>query len=231
MHFDEDDFYNETHEFDSLINDFKTSLLKKVKDDYVAEMEKLRQENRNLQHVKDKFEEIKKEYRQKERDLELKEKNMERTVRNERLSSLMKDFQIIMYRPSSATVKNPKCDKCDSNRRIKYKTPLGKEAYESCTCNKGKLVYSPKEHMASEFKIHRDKHRMSVYYKSSAERDGDYASHDSVFAETIWNSDMKYENLSYYRTFFKTPEECQGYCDYLNINEEMKQMSTAARKK
>jgi hypothetical protein len=119
MHFDEEDFYNETHEFDSLINDFKTSLLKKVKDDYVAEMEKLRQENRNLQHVKDKFEEIKKEYRQKESELELKEKNMERTVRNERLSSLMKDFQIIMYRPSSATVKNPKCDKIESSIKIK----------------------------------------------------------------------------------------------------------------
>jgi hypothetical protein len=124
-----------------------------------------------------------------------------------------------MYKAYSKTELPPKCDKCDDNRRLHYKTPLGRNEYEKCDCNNGKLVYYPEEYICASFGVNRDKNGIDAWYKLHLDRDGDYGRLDtsSLFAK-IYHEEMKYEDIKQYDTFFKTKEECQGYCDWLNAN-------------
>ncbi|MEI2341636.1 hypothetical protein [Priestia megaterium] len=218
-HYDED-FYHEPSEFEIQVDEFKKSLLQSVKQEFIEEMDQLKLENQELQSIKQNFEKIKSEYKEKERQLERERNGLINQVRRERLSALMKDFEVIMYQAYTRKERPPKCNQCDKDRRIKYKTPSGKDAYEDCTCKQGKTVYFPKDYICSEFKINSQRNGMAAFYRVNQERDYDYYSYDSsIYAETIFNNMMDYEGLNSYRTFFKSKEECQEYCDYLNAKE------------
>lgn len=217
----DEDFYYEPSEFDQQIDEFKQSILGAVKDEYKAEMERLRKENHELQEVKTNFEIIKKDYKNKERKLELERKELGRKMRRERLSALMKDFEVVMYRATSEKAKLPKCELCDEKRKIRYKTPLGKDAYEDCVCSRGKTIYVPEEMHCSEFRIDRDGNSMLMWYKIHQQSDYEYASHSSSeLAKEIYHEGMKYEDIkSHYYTYFSTKEQCQNYCDWLTEQE------------
>ncbi|MDF1511083.1 hypothetical protein Gp_81 [Bacillus phage vB_Bacillus_1020A] len=218
MSYYDEDFYYEPSEFDLKVEEFKESLSVSVKEEFLSEMERLRKENAELQEVKANFKQIKAEYDQKKRELDFEKSNLKSQVRRERLSELMKDFEVIMYRAYSKTVFPPKCDTCDRNRRIKYTTPLGREAYEDCQCKKGKTVYSPREYICKSFEMDQDGKKLKAWYVFKD--NDDYASFDySTFAKTIYHEGLKYEDLNNYDTFFKSTEECQGYCDFLNAKE------------
>ncbi|WP_226035707.1 hypothetical protein [Aquibacillus saliphilus] len=215
MFYDED-FYNEPSEFDMKVDEFKQDLLKSVKEEYANEMERLEKENRELQNVKLNFEQIKRNYESKEIDLERAKEKAKQEARRERLDKLMDDYKIVLYRASAKSERKNKCDRCDDNRRIYYKTPLGKDAYESCDCSKGKLTYSPKENIIYEFRINRDNNELLAWYQY----DDEYGSmRYSTKADSFYKKGMKYEDVNRYNTFFKDKEDCQKYCDHLN-NEE-----------
>jgi hypothetical protein len=214
--YDDDDFFLEASEFNARIEEFKASLMTAVKDEFKSEMDRLKTENEALQKVKRDFDAIQREYREKHRQLEYERANMERTVRRERLASLMKDFEVVMWRADGKREYGPKCNKCDEQRRVKYVTPLGRTSEETCDCNVSWIDYHPVEHRASEFKIGRDDNQLSVWYKLVQEKDYDYAIPDSVFASAIYRDGMQYEGLPARETFFKTEADCQAYCDWLN---------------
>ena len=214
----DEDFFCEPSEFEMKIEELTQTLTESVKRKFMSELEQLRKENAELQDVKRNFEKIKRDYKAKENQLEVERMELERKVRWERLSILMKDFQIVMYRAWSKRELPPKCGNCDEKRQIKFKTPRGKDAFESCECGEGKLVYYPKEYICSEFSINNDRNGMRAWYKVNPDNNDDYAVLDSsgTFARTIYDENLKYEDIKEYDTFFKTKEECQSYCDYLN---------------
>jgi len=223
-HYDNEPYYEPTIADEILIEfqqKMKDALLENVKLDIKnikIENEKLKQENTYLKSEINKIE-------QKERDLETKKLNLERQVKNERLAKLMADFQVIMYRPDRISVKLPKCDKCDGNRKIKFISPLSKIMYESCTCDVSKSVYNVEEYICTEFRLNRDNNKMLMWYKMKQSDDYDYASYrsgSSDLAESIYKDGMKFENLDKGYTYFKSKDDCQKYCDYLNrdINED-----------
>ncbi|BAK15819.1 predicted ATPase [Solibacillus silvestris StLB046] len=212
----DEDFYNEPNEFEMQIAEFKASLLASVRNEYKQKMETLLKENADLQEVKKNFEAIKRDFANKERQLEIERNDLERKVRRERLSQLTKDLQVIMYKAYPEHVQGSKCDKCDAQRRIHYKTPLGKDATEKCECAASTRVYKPKEYIKVEFNI-RD--GMRAWYEiNNFDSNDEYGRFDSSsqFAKAVYKEDMPYESIESYSTFFKTKEECQKYCDYLN---------------
>ncbi|SCY99271.1 MULTISPECIES: hypothetical protein [unclassified Lysinibacillus] len=219
MSYYDEDFYHEPSEFEMQIEQFKSSLLDSVKDEYKQQMENLQKENAELQEVKENFEAIKRDFANKERQLQIERNDLERKVRRERLSELTKDLQVIMYKVNSKRVENPKCEKCDANRRIHYKTPSGKDAYEKCECDFGERVYEPKEYMRIEFNIC-DGMRAWYEINDFGSRD-EYARFDSnsQYAKSVYKEGMDFNTIELYSTFFKTKEECQAYCDYLNEQE------------
>src|SRR5699024_3142901 len=206
-------------EFEGLIWELKESLKGSVKEEFIEELESLKRENKKLQDVKENFESIKLDYERKERQLEIEKDNMEREMRNARLSELTKDHQVVMYKAEAKWAEMPKCDKCDENRRIYYETPLGREEFEKCDCDVKEIEYYPGQYIMVEFNV---SNGINAWYKLKRE-DEEYLSYDRLtrYAKHIYNDDMDYENIeSIYDTFFKTKEECQKYCDWLNKNKD-----------
>ncbi len=151
--------------------------------------------------------------------MEREQRDLRSKVRRERLVDLLEDHKVIMYRVTSKPETQPKCDKCDDRRRIHYLSPQGKKQSENCLCSEGKYIYHPKEYMRYEFRLKRDGNIIAWYRQYSDGEDG-LVSDYSITADCIYSPEMKFEELSKYTTFFKTEEECQGYCDYLNTKEE-----------
>lgn len=216
MEWCEEDFYEEPSEFDNTLEELKANLMKSVKEEFVSEMERLKAENLELQSVKTNFEQIKKEYESKKFELDRERRELQSRVRKERLVDLLDDHKIIMYKAYSKLEYPKKCDKCDANRRIKYTTPLGRETHEDCLCKEGKVVYSPQEYIRYEFRLNRDKNSLTAWYRQYSEDEDGLVHENSIHADDIYSLGANFEKVKVYTTFFKTKEECQAYCDYLN---------------
>ena len=194
----------------------KDALLESVKQD----IESVKQENAYLKEQNYKLNEKVKEIAERERELENKKSNLERQVRSERLSSLMKDFKVVMYAEERAYVDLPKCGNCNENRKIEFISPLGRKTTEPCTCNVRKTVYAVREYILTEFKISDHKDMMAMWYKIKEDSRHDYASHNrTIYAEMIYSEDMKFEDIGSQDVFFKSKDDCQKYCDWLNSKE------------
>lgn len=215
----DDGFYHEPSEFEMLVDDFKESLLKSVKEEFVSEMKRLREENATLQSVKKNFEEIKRDYENTKRELDREYSDLKRKVRSERLVELMEDYKLNLYDVNSRREIPPKCDKCDRFRQVEFLTPLGRKTKEKCLCADGKIIYEPRELVRYEFKISRDRKTLIAWYRQYGDDEDGFVMDSSILAETIYSDEMAFGSLNRYSTYFKTKEDCQRYCDYLNEQE------------
>lgn len=216
MEWYEEDFYDEPSEFEIQVEQFKENLMKSVKENFITEMEQLREENKNLQDVKANFDSIVRDYENKKRQLESEYQSLKNNVRRERLVDLLKDHKIILYKAYSKQIYPPKCDKCNKHRRIQYISPLGRETSEDCLCKEGKTVYSPEEYTRYEFRLNRNGNDVTAWYRQYRDDEDGLVYESSIHVDNIYSPDMKFEDLKQYSTFFKSKEECQAYCDYLN---------------
>lgn len=223
--YDYTDFYGEANEFDRQVDEFKESLMKGVKAEFLEEMESLRKENAELQDVKKNFESIKSDYKRKENELNRFKSTLESQVRREHWTELLKDQEVVMYKPVTKYEQGEKCDKCDDYRYFHYTSPQGKENKEPCNCSARKTVYKPSESVRYEFNISRGK--MTAWYKRSRYSDDSLVidqDYDGVVAQkVILDSSVDFSDLDYRETVFKTKEDCQAYCDYLQAEYDKKQ--------
>lgn len=217
MSYYDEDFYQEPSEFDILVEDFKKSLAESVKGEHVAEIEKLRKENAELQDVKANFNGIVDSYKKEKRDLEYQYDQLKRNVRRERLSELLKEFEVELYTVSSKSKSKPKCDKCDDKRRIYYTTPLGNETYENCECSSRVSVYEPHPIILTSFSIRNGEAK--VWYRVKSDRNDEWLSYyeDEISGSELVVDESQFEGIGYaYKTLFKDEETAQKYCDYKN---------------
>ena len=130
-----EDFYNEgPSDYELFMNDLKETLKKSIKDEFIKEMDRLRAENKKLQNVKENFEQIKLEYAHKEQELKTREQDMEKNLARKKIMELatIADMKAQIYYIDDDTAYLPKCDKCDENRLIHFKSPTGKDCTEPC---------------------------------------------------------------------------------------------------
>jgi len=206
--------------FIKYLNEMKSALTESAK----YQIESIKEINAKLIKQNNDLKEEVRKIRDKERDLEIQKSNLERKVRSERLSKLMKDFEVVMYRPDKTSVKLPKCDKCNENRKIKFTSPLGKIMDESCTCNVSKPVYNVEKYICTEFRINSNNDSMLMWYKIKQSDDYDYASYrsgSSDLAKSIYQDGMNFKDLDRSDTYFKSKDDCKRYCDWLNENSEI----------
>ena len=212
-----EDFYREPSEFEMQVDELKQSLLKSVKENFVEEMDRLRAENNELQEVKKNFEQIKREYEVKANQLEYERKDLVNKVRRERLTVLMEQFQVVMYSVGYEYKVRQKCDKCNERRVIPYITPLGKQQYEDRDCKKKITVYVPKEFTCSEFRVDRhDGTKVTAWFKQYEDNGDGFTLSSSTHLKTNYNDSMRFEDVDRYGTFFRTIEDCQRFCDWMN---------------
>jgi len=226
--YDWDDYYNEPSEFDMMIEEFKDNLKKSVKEDTQKLIEKLRKENEELRDIRDNWNQVKREYEEKQRQLQNEIYNCKQNVARMRLEQLFEacGMNVVLYKPSSFIVYGTKCDKCDDDRYIHYKSPSGKDNKEECECAKSFLKYKPSPEYLCEFRVNRygsdsKKYPLMMWFKKYRDYSDDYDGYTydySNLCKFIYNDEDFEEVRKEYSTsvYFRDEETCQKYCDYLS---------------
>nr|WP_304955141.1 hypothetical protein [uncultured Acetatifactor sp.] len=218
-----DDFYNEPSEFDMQVEEFKESLAKSVKSEFLEEMERLKAENKNLKGIKEHFEQIKRDYERKKSECDRAMREAENKAKRMKAEELMKKFKTFLWRPDWEYLYGPKCDKCDENRNIKITLPSGREVNDDCECDKSKMKVMVPERLVRYELADRDPGIVAWYTACGKEGERyyklDYAS--TVYAEgNIVEPGTSFDVLEAREDqrdiLFTTREECLAYCEYLN---------------
>lgn len=219
--YDPEDFYREPSEFEEQVEEFKESLRKSVKQEFLDEMERLRKENKNLRDIKDKLDLFEREKRKELSLLREKTADAAREARRVRFNQLFAEFMPAVYCVSYHFEKGPKCDKCDENRIIYYTTPLGRKASEYCTCNQTRTVFEPEVRYASEIRLNNwgGNDGLIVWYKPKRDDEDVTSRVFKGYCDEMRPEDIEDKNLA----AFKEMERCQAYCDWLNEKERAKE--------
>ena len=222
---DYEDFYRESSEFEMQIMEFKNSLKESVSQEWIDRMNALEKENVELQEIKKNFESIKDDFEKKKSECESKVeraiRNAEYDARRARLKDLMKDIQMIFWDIKTSYKYGAKCNKCNENRQISYKTPSGKDAFEDCECAKRIEILQPRMQVLYELAL-RDRNNTSInaWFREHHNDDDDYYTYSDCFGEKIVveeDTDITQLNLDSIRKFyFRTYEKCQEFCDWYN---------------
>lgn len=216
-----EDFYNEgPSDYELFMNDLKETLKKSIKDEFIKEMDKLRAENKKLQDVKENFEQIKLDYAHKEQELKAREQDMEKNLARKKIMELatIADMKAQIYYIDDDTAYLPKCDKCDENRLIHFKSPTGKDCTEPCPdCGTTyhKYYVKPVDTMKILFPNDPALHRVAYYLRH--DRWGESYSYE--LQDIYRGSAADYDANSGYKmhhTAFESKELAQEICDRIN---------------
>ena len=195
----DDEFYNEPSEFEIQMDGFKESLARAIKSEFLEEMERLKEENRNLQGIKEHFEQIKMDYEQKKLECYRMMREAESNAKRMKADELMEQFKTFLWRLDWEYLYGPKCDKCDENRMIDVILPSGNVVKDDCQCRKSETKVMIPERM--------------VRYELSDRYSG-IAAKNIVQPGTSFDALEKKEDQR--MLLFTTKEECLAYCGYLN---------------
>lgn len=207
----DDDFFYEPSEFEEKVDEFKECLALAVKEDILAELKKLREENESLKEFKGKKEQYERELQRTKNECSRKIREAEESAKKMKIKEVLDFVSVTGYRPKAEYIKKQKCDKCDEFRRIHYITPLGRKATEYCTCNDSIVKYRPKKVKLVKLSVSRRGENMYYEKENEDEERDEY----SMRADVYRNSDIDFEVINSYRAVFLKKEDCQKYCEWL----------------
>lgn len=210
------DFFDEPSEFEQQVMEFKSALAESVKDEIKSKIADLEKENAELREFRDTKAQYEAAMRKKMAEYDTAIERAKAECLRSSLKKIFGENLETAYRARSEYKKFRKCNRCDENRRIKYKTPLGRDMYEDCVCNKSMALWSPVEvklfsFTASSRSLHEDPHP-SLYYER-VEVDRDFDRYD--MAGEVYDG-RPFEKANSYRAVFFDLEKCQEYCEWLN---------------
>lgn len=172
-----DSYFEDYSAYDEVAESLKEALRESVTAEITARLNKLTAENIEL---RDKVKNLK----QLETEVSLAKANYEREtasarrdalsiIRKEKLSELLSAIDEHLYTVETKQVPRDKCDRCNEDRRIPYKTPLGKDELELCDCAYQDSVWFVDEAIAHE--VSRQNGELRVFWHAVSKRyDHDY---------------------------------------------------------
>lgn len=216
----DDSLFEEDIRFNCILSEFKDRAIKLLSESVNAEIISLRSENDLL---KNKCSILLKElnsFKQKENEYNVTAKDIERDLRREKLSKTLEGLRVVLYRPDIESSELPKCDKCDEHRRVEYITPLGKKAWEDCTCARKQSRIIPCVFELYEFKYNSSETKIIKWYRK-VDREDEFFQSMAVNVQNVYNraEDVPEGNLHqmYFTSFyFTTEEECIKFCNIIN---------------
>lgn len=228
----EDDFYYEPSEFDQQVEEFKASLMKSVKEDFLHRMEALEKENAALREFRDQRNTVIRDYAAKVAAAQREARMAEEKWKNARLHQLLGDFLTTGWKVGYNQVMDDKCDKCDADRYIHFLSPQGNECKEKCNCATYTLRYFPKEVSLSRFYVRKknfyggDKGESDFYHRYYTV---DHRNDDDVYemAAKVYFHDFDCETADKWHAVFMDEADCKRYCDWLNEQEAKKRGEVA----
>lgn len=216
-----EDFYNEgPSDYELFMNDLKETLKKSIKDEFIKEMDKLRTENKKLQDIKENFEQIKLDYAHKEQELKAREQDMEKNLARKKIMELatIADMKAQIYYIDDDTAYLPKCDKCDENRLIHFKSPTGKDCTEPCPdCGTTYHKYYVKPVDTMKILFPNDPAIRRVAYYLRHDHWGETYSYDlqDIYRGSAADYDAS-DGYKMHHTAFESKELAQEICDRIN---------------
>lgn len=232
----------EPSEADELFDELKSKLVDAAKTSLKNDMESLKRRNEYLEKRNKELEDKAQEVLSKESDLEYKSRNLRREVEKEfyktAIDDLFKDAieQSQLWFADNKPHEKPKCDKCDEDRNLVLTWPDGTTTSKRCTCSQPDYWYEPEETWIDTLKytVKDSNYQSERYYRldKSYQYTGDsrwsdysYSDFRIQFVYDKFCDDVieKHEQLGYGKKIgFKSKEECQRYCDWLNERKGVK---------
>jgi regulator of replication initiation timing len=238
------DYYEEPYYEPSVADEILIEFQQKMKDVLLesikSEIKSIAEENSTLRAENKKLKEKQHEVDRRERDLKYKEDNLKREVEKEfyqsnigdTLKQYIEDCEI--WFADVERYQNKKCDLCNEERELIVKFPNGKITKTDCDCAKFLSKYIPALSTISLIEFGKRNSRYSSERKFYLSRsysppenrlDYDYEYQEfkiyHVVDEFNENTIELHENKKYSeRLGFRSKEECQKYCDWLNQNKK-----------
>lgn len=164
------EYFHEPTEFEQEVDSFKEALRKSVKQEITDELNGLREENREqaekLKNLDTLEAEARAEKNAYERKLSLATTEAKREVEKAGIRKLLDVLAEPRYRIDTERRPEPKCNKCNEDRKLEYTTPRGKVAYEACECAATTLIWVVEEQYVHE--ISKRNGDLIVWYDSTA---------------------------------------------------------------
>ena len=236
MWVDDYDYFNYS-EFDQQIEEFKNSLRDSVKQEVQDRIKNLEDELAKYADIKANYEakmsEMNNTIAEYNRMKDELQKDQEEKLRKLAYTDIFKGDSIdawgICYSWDYIT---PKCDKCDDDRRIHFKSPSGVDYHEYCSCSKKRATYDiiPAEVSQISSRLYRSKKKSNdiLYFEYDVKKGycTDEEEHilSRVIAKDINDFDLtdssKYHDYNWQATqhgvVFLNKEDAQTLCDWLN---------------
>lgn len=229
----------EPSEADELFDELKSKLVDAAKASLKSDMESLKSRNEYLEKRNKELENKAWAVEQKEHDIEYKAQNLRREVEKEFYKTAIDDlFKDVLEKSQLWFADNkphekPKCDKCDENRNWVLIWPDGTTTSKRCACSQPDYWYEPEETWIDtlKYKIKDSNYPSEKYYRlnksyqyTGDSRRSDYSYEDFgiqfVYDKFCDDVIEKHKQLGYGKKIgFKSKEECQKYCDWLNKKE------------
>lgn len=228
----------EPSEADELFGEIKSKLIDAAKSSIKADIESLTSENEYLKKRNKELEKQACEVSQKERDLQYKAENLIREVKNEFYSAAIDELfkerieNIDVWFAENTPHTQPKCEYCDDDRVLRHTFHNGKIVSTPCDCAKNIYYYEPALATLQTliYRVKPSKYiseRKYYMYDSKSYKPtnswnyDDYSWAEFRILHIVDYFDDHTVQLHNDKTYneklgFKTKEECQKYCDWLN---------------
>lgn len=250
MYYEEEPYYEPTIA-DEIIMEYQQKMKDALLESVKYEIDQIKEENERLKKQNEEFRKRENSISSKERDLKVKEENLKREVTNEfyqtnigdTLKQYLEDCEV--WFADKERYQNPKCDLCNEDRKLVAQYPNGKTSEANCDCAKFFSKYIPNLSSITMIRFNKRDSRYSsdrrfylaeTYSPSGRRGDYDYDYQEfkilhviDAFDETIIEL---HENKTYgERLGFRSKEECQKYCDWLNNKDKDHEVKTIGKPK
>lgn len=235
-YYEYDTGYYEPSDADIFFDEVKDKFREYLKDDIKYELDRLSRENEELREKNDKLRDENNKLNSEKRNAEWSRESIRKEVEDDFYSKAIDELfesrieNVDVWFADMAYHQKPKCEYCDDDRVRVYVYPDGYEMKQTCSCNRLDSCYEP--NLATlktlRYVVKPSRYRSErKYYMSDSKayipndryRDYGYEEFKILHIVDIFDDDVLdlRNDLGFGEKIgFKTKEECQKYCDWLN---------------
>lgn len=228
MYYDYDEFenYYEPTLADEIFNEAMEKFKETLKDNVKENLKYIQEENKRLKKENDELKKREREISSKEHMLDIREKDLETrtewTFYKKKFSEILNPLEenVTFWKVEYEYRQKDKCNLCDDNREIIFSSPQGKEIKEKCDCDKNYRYYKPALDQIAVIKLWKSTNGKEFTVTPKYDNNDYDERYCTLVVDEIISFNIKdVDKYKSYSSIFKTKEDCQKFCDWLNKEE------------